>query len=1100
MKKLLISIFLILTALTLKAQWSEPITISDGYVPDFDIDPANGHLHIVSIWGKDLKGVIYTETDEWGNIVSPQAVIPGTAADADYFNFGATVAVDHNGFPHVCFRVPKGDNVYDVYYTRKNYSGWLKNPLLITANKKRGYVVRMAIDSQNKVHIAVGYLKPGGTNIDGPIAYFRVNNTYVEHSIMDLNTYITYFRLDNRCELTVGDDDAIHIIAGCPGVPSVSYEGPITYFRSTDGGDTFETVADVHNSKCTHRNGAPDIAVDDFGYVHILYGAKIDGDCNEQPSLRYVRMNDDKKLIDKPITYAGQILPWGYGEGVDPKHGKNYGLGSIAVSDDGTIVMAAYTTRPTFHQDGSLQEGDLYVTLSSDNGVTWSSRQLLAEIVDNNEDSEGRNLHLIRSYKNHFYVIYPDFNPSNRLKKIRLQYLRNYGDNPPVAHAGGPYNNMEGSPLVLNASGTTDSGQNPGIVKYEWDLDNDGEYELSNSQPVLETTVDDDYYATIRLRVTDHAGYTDEAATTLLVENVPPGVNAGPDTTIDEAQTLDFHCTVNDPGTEDSHTFLWDFGDGSTDHNQSVSHTYINDGEFQVTVVVTDNNGGSGTDTLTVTVNNIPPVADAGGPYHGPLFTSIQFSGSATDASVDDMQSLTFQWDLDNDSYFETQGQTCLHSFNTEGEFIVWLKVLDNKDTDVDSAVVTISNDPPVISSIENQTITEGNLFNPVELDHFVDDPDQEDTELVWGVSGQDQLQASILNRILNLSAPDEDWFGSEKLLLTVTDTGGLTDTTHVRFTITPVNDPPVWTTHIPDFVTDEDDPFYVSLDSLWKWATDVDDPDTQLSFSISTQDPVDIMMEPENHRMKLQGKQDWNGEAMLVSSVFDTSGLSDNDTSRITIRSVPDKPAEFRLIEPMLLDSTDKSWPDSIAFRWHATYDPDNPQGIIYYTWSMNHLDGFNLRTLTVFDTTAVYYPEPSLLDGRYLWYITAYTSGGLSIRSQNSGFIIVGKIDTGTVSVMNQAEIPETFDLKQNYPNPFNPVTRIVYQIPKTCDVKISIYNSLGQKIRELVQDSNTPGVYTIFWNGHNDLGQKVPTGIYICRMSASGHIIYRKMMLIQ
>ena len=1084
-------ILFLIPVMMVHAQWSDPITISEGYVPDFDIDP-NGHLHIVSV----LNGVIYTETDELGNKIVPSAVIPGTTSDTEYWNFGATVAADNNGFPHVCFRVPRGNYYYDVYYTRKTLSGWLNNPLLIASNKKRAYMVRMAIDSQNKAHIAVGYLDDESTVISGPIAYYRVRNNFVEHTIEDLDPLHTYWRSDNRLEMTIGSDDVIHLISGCPGIPNLTYEGPVTYFRSTDGGDTFEFVADIHNIKCTHRNAAPDVSVDDHGVVHMLYGAKIDMDRNSKQSLRYVRFYDDQIRIDNPITNVGEVKPWGYPEGYDPEHGKNYGLGSIAACNDGEIIMMAYVTNPSFYSGGVFFRGDLYAKISADSGKTWGARQPLAENVS---DNEGRNVHLLRAYKNHFYVIYPH---NEKPKRIKLRYLRNLGDNPPVAHAGGPYTTDEGAPLILDASGTTDSGQNPGIVLYEWDLNNNGEYEMNTEQPTFETQVFDDYYSTIRLRVTDHAGYTDEAETTILVNNVSPTVEIGPDTTIDEAQSLNFHCTVEDPGIVDTHTFAWDFGDGHTDNQQSGTHTYDNDGEYEVIATVTDNNNGVARDTLTVTVNNVPPVANAnaGGPYQGPIHVPIEFTGSATDPSGEDMANLTYRWDMNNDSHFESPGQTVSYAFSQEGTFTVWLQVSDNADSDVDSAIVVISNDPPTLSDITDKTISEGDTFAFLPLDGYVSDPDQQDSELSWTVEGQSELLVSMTNRTLSVSAPHADWFGSEKLILTVSDPGGLTDTTHVRFSIIPVNDSPVWTTPIPDFVVDEDVALYIPLDSLNRWAADIDDPDDQLSFSLTIQDPVLWGNDAGNQRLWLQGEQDWNGQAAVIFTVTDTTGAADADTSVLTVRAVPDNPADFRLIEPMLLDSTDKIWPESIQFTWHATYDPDNPEGVIYYTWTMNNLDGFDIRTLTVFDTVTTFHPEGTLPDGRFLWHVTAYTSGGLSIRSENSGFIIVGKIDTGTSVHSEAMEIPESFQLMQNYPNPFNPSTRLTYHIPEMSQVELSIYNTMGQKTTTLVDEMKSPGVYTVTWHGINDKGQKCPTGIYICRMTAGTHLFLRKMMMIQ
>ncbi|MBN1781054.1 PKD domain-containing protein, partial [bacterium] len=606
MRKHWISFILCIMATGLAAQWSAPKIISDGYAPDFDIDPANGHLHVVSV----LNGVIYTETDAEGNIVSGPQVIPGTTQDTEYWNFGATVAVDKNGYPHVCYRVYQGSNyLYNVYYTRKTGSGWLSNPLPLSSNRRRGYVVRMDIDSQNRVHVGIGWddNDTDGQTI-GPIAYYRIRNAIIEKAVDDINPAQIYYRVDNRFEMTVGSDDRVHFVAGCPGFP-LTLEGPVTYFYSADNGNSFETVGNIHSPYCPTRNGNADIAVDNKGYVHMLYGAKIDNERNDQPSLRYVRYKNGK-LIDKPITQPGDVKPWDWNPAVGPEHGKNYGLGSIACSEDGALVLAAFIDRPTFYSGSTLYMGNLYVMMSTDSGATWGAKQMLAEYVCNAEGGiQGRNLELIRSYKNHFYIIYPH---SQNPKKVKMVYLRNVGDNPPVAHAGGPYSASEGGTITLNASGCTDSGQNPGIVKYEWDLNNDGIYDLTATQPTLQTSAVNDLYTSIKLRITDNAGHTSEATSSIQVLNVAPTVEAGKDTTINEGSTLGFHCTYTDPGVQDTHTIQWNFRDGTTSPDQSPFHTFNNDGQVTVTVKVTDNNNGIGRDSLKVTINNVPPVANAG--------------------------------------------------------------------------------------------------------------------------------------------------------------------------------------------------------------------------------------------------------------------------------------------------------------------------------------------------------------------------------------------------------------------------------------------------------------------------------------------------------
>jgi hypothetical protein len=85
------------------------------------------------------------------------------------------------------------------------------------------------------------------------------------------------------------------------------------------------------------------------------------------------------------------------------------------------------------------------------------------------------------------------------------------------------------------------------------------------------------------------------------------------------------------------------------------------------------------------------------------------------------------------------------------------------------------------------------------------------------------------------------------------------------------------------------------------------------------------------------------------------------------------------------------------------------------------------------------------------------------------------------------DHAQLPKEFDLRQNYPNPFNPTTVIKYALPKACEVKIQIYNILGQKVRSLVDERQDPGHKMIHWDGKDDNGKEVSSGIYFCRIVA-------------
>ncbi|NIV14780.1 MAG: T9SS type A sorting domain-containing protein [Aliifodinibius sp.] len=96
--------------------------------------------------------------------------------------------------------------------------------------------------------------------------------------------------------------------------------------------------------------------------------------------------------------------------------------------------------------------------------------------------------------------------------------------------------------------------------------------------------------------------------------------------------------------------------------------------------------------------------------------------------------------------------------------------------------------------------------------------------------------------------------------------------------------------------------------------------------------------------------------------------------------------------------------------------------------------------------------------------------------------------------------AEISKTFHLGQNYPNPFNPSTTIEYELTKKADVKLVVYNTLGQQVRVLKQGEQTAGLHQAVWDGKNDEGENVSTGIYLYTLSAGDFSETKKMILMK
>jgi hypothetical protein len=100
----------------------------------------------------------------------------------------------------------------------------------------------------------------------------------------------------------------------------------------------------------------------------------------------------------------------------------------------------------------------------------------------------------------------------------------------------------------------------------------------------------------------------------------------------------------------------------------------------------------------------------------------------------------------------------------------------------------------------------------------------------------------------------------------------------------------------------------------------------------------------------------------------------------------------------------------------------------------------------------------------------------------------------------IMVDVALPKTFALQQNYPNPFNPSTNIRYQLPTQADVRLVVYNILGQEVRRLVDKKMPSGYYTVVWNGRNAQGIPLPSGVYYYRITAGDFKTSKKMLLIK
>lgn len=118
--------------------------------------------------------------------------------------------------------------------------------------------------------------------------------------------------------------------------------------------------------------------------------------------------------------------------------------------------------------------------------------------------------------------------------------------------------------------------------------------------------------------------------------------------------------------------------------------------------------------------------------------------------------------------------------------------------------------------------------------------------------------------------------------------------------------------------------------------------------------------------------------------------------------------------------------------------------------------------------------------------------------------GALINGQLaygDTTTTKIEQQDEI-KSYDttLAQNYPNPFNKTTQIEYYLKNGGDVKLEIYNVRGEMIKRLIDSAQMAGKYAVLWDGTDDVGNDVPSGMYFYRLYAENNIVTKSLLILK
>ena len=127
---------------------------------------------------------------------------------------------------------------------------------------------------------------------------------------------------------------------------------------------------------------------------------------------------------------------------------------------------------------------------------------------------------------------------------------------------------------------------------------------------------------------------------------------------------------------------------------------------------------------------------------------------------------------------------------------------------------------------------------------------------------------------------------------------------------------------------------------------------------------------------------------------------------------------------------------------------------------------------------------------------------TGGTSFNMPITLRDVNGQAWTFQVLMRVREELPGSYGLLQNLPNPFNPSTTIKYMLAGEQPIytRLEVFNSLGQKVRILVDATQRAGIYSVTWDGLDDQGQEVSSGVYLYRIVAGDFVKIQRMLLME
>jgi PKD repeat protein len=589
-----------------------------------------------------------------------------------------SIALDSSGYPHISYN--GGDVLKHAWWDGTTWTNETVDSAGIV-----GRYGSIALDSNDHPHISYH----DWTNRD--LKYARWNGSSWSIEIVDsvgsVGTWVSLALDDNDhphisyCDHTHGDLKYARWNGSAWTNETVDSEGyvgratSIALDSSNRPRISYQHYSDRDLRLATWVNGSWFVEKVDF-QGDLAHSTSLALDSNDHPHISY----NDFLLGDlKYARWDGQ----GWWIQTVESAGNVGGSSSIAIDENDSPHMSYY----------DKTNGNLDYVRKSGAGLTYDW-----DFGDGSPHGSGPNPTHVYTFPGAFLVTLTVTDANGGTDSDNCVITAIDSNQPPVADGDGPYFVDEGSQLDLDGSGSYDPDND--TLYYRWDLDNDGTWDSSWSPTPTHTHTwfDDGMYIVV-LQVRDAHNETATDSATVNVRDLAPAADFtwSPEPQ-DEGAPVQF--------TDDSISYpdgiiswSWEFGDGGMSTSKDPTHTFSDNGIYNVKLTVEDDDGSVDSASHVTTIRNVAPIANAGDDKEGFEVSTFTFNGSFYDPGANDTHE--YEWDFDYDGItfdVEVTGQSVSHTWTDDFDGYVALRVTDDDGgVGVDTAHVLVKNVPPTV-------------------------------------------------------------------------------------------------------------------------------------------------------------------------------------------------------------------------------------------------------------------------------------------------------------------------------------------------------------------------------------------------------------------